>query len=499
MSPISKTDFLVFCECSKNAWIKIHKRDVYESFPLSEFEKSIIQTGNEVEEYARTLFPGGVLVEGRDAAAVARTQALIDAKTAVIFQPVFIVDGFLAAADILRYNATADAWDLYEVKASNSTKESGDRSHVADLAFQSAVLTDAGIRLGKRYIMHLNGEYVRGEALDVDALFVSDDMSEAIEELMDETREKMARAKTYLSFETEPTGVCMCIYKGRGKHCTTFSYSNPEIPDYSIHDIARIGSSKAKLKELADREIWTIDDLPEQMEFSKNQQAQIDAYRHGTHRDMLGIREELDPLVFPLYFLDYETYPSAIPRFAGFSPYQQIPFQFSLHIVDAPESEPRHVEFLHVTSDDPTPGFAAALKEYIGPVGSIIVWNKKFEMGRNDEVAERLPEYAPTMAAINSRVYDLMDVFTKQHYVDAKFVGSTSIKYVLPVLAPELSYKSLTIQEGGTASEKWNQMTSGNLPKEECEEIAQNLRDYCKLDTYAMYAIWKKLYEIAYK
>ncbi|MCU0660327.1 MAG: DUF2779 domain-containing protein [Candidatus Pacebacteria bacterium] len=511
MRPISKTDYLTYLECPKNAWIKIHKREVYKQFPLSEFEKSIIETGNEVEDYARTLFPAGTLIDGRDAFWQKKTQELIDSASLatnvgplVIFQPVFVSDGFLAAADILEYDPSTSSgqtgtWNIYEVKASNSVKETGDRNHVDDLAFQRVVLMDAGIQVGRCFILHMDPTYVRRGGLELEKLFVSDDMTEQVTELEQETREKMQRAKEYLGQEYEPAGYCSCIYKGRSKHCTTFPYSNPDIPDYSIHDIARIGASKTKLKELVDREIWQIDDIPEGMEFSKNQQAQIDAYRYGPHKDMLGIRYELEKLTFPLYFLDYETYPSAIPRFTGFSPYQQIPFQFSLHVLRTPDEVPEHYEYLHEESDDPTDALATALSQWIGTEGSIIVWNKKFEIGRNVEIAARNADFAPLMANINNRIYDLMDVFTKQHYVERDFMGSTSIKYVLPVLAPELTYKDLAIREGGTASEKWNQMTGGTLPQNEREEIAYNLKVYCKLDTYAMYAIWKKLYETVYK
>ena len=206
------------------------------------------------------------------------------------------------------------------------------------------------------------------------------------------------------------------------------------------------------------------------------------------------IAEELRSLVFPIYFLDYETFPCAIPRFDGFSPYQQIPFQYSLHIVESSaNNEPNHFEFIHTSTDDPSPPFAESLQNNIGKIGTIIVWNKKFECGRNDELAKRIPSAQKFLADLNTRVYDLMDIFSKQYYVHHDFQGSTSIKYVLPVLAPELSYKKLNIQEGGTATQRWNEMMTGDLTNVEKETIAANLLEYCKLDTYAMYMIWRNL------
>jgi hypothetical protein len=97
---------------------------------------------------------------------------------------------------------------------------------------------------------------------------------------------------------------------------------------------------------------------------------------------------------------------------------------------------------------------------------------------------------------LNSRIIDLMDIFTNQHFVHPKFKGKTSIKYILPVLAPDLSYKALDIKEGATASNTWNEIVSGKLASEEVLEKTQQLLTYCKLDTYAMYRIWKYLRDI---
>ncbi len=182
--------------------------------------------------------------------------------------------------------------------------------------------------------------------------------------------------------------------------------------------------------------------------------------------------------------------------FDGFSPYQQIPFQYSLHIVEKEGGKPIHKEFLHTGSDNPSEPFAKSLQSHIGLKGNVIVWNKKFECKINNELTRRIPEAKAFLEDINARVYDLMDIFSKQFYVHKDFKGSTSIKYVLPVLAPELSYKKLEIKEGGTASQKWNEMTTGEIPQKEKVYIAENLKKYCELDTFAMYAIWKHLFEM---
>lgn len=485
---ISKTDFLLYLECPKNAWLKKHKPDVFYASELTDFEKAIIETGNEVELVARQLFPTGVLIQGRDEQARQQTADLLAAHEQTLFQPVFLKDGFLAAIDVLSYDSKTGSYSIIEIKASNEIKKDW---HPQDLAFQVSLLRRCGLGVSKACIMHLNPDYIRAGELDLAKAFVIEDITELVEAILPEIEEQMEGAREYLSQTAEKPG-CDCIYKSRSNHCATFSYSNPNVPDYSVHDISRIG--KKKLMDLIDSGIYSLENIPEEFELTDNQKNQVDlAVRPQPLIRTDFIREELSKLAYPLYFLDYETFACALPRFDGFGTYQHIPFQYSLHTIDSPGSEPAHKEFLHVEADDPSLRFARSLREHIGDKGSVIVWYKPFECGRNRELSKRHPEYNAFLNSIESRVYDLRDIFSKQYYVHKDFKGGTSIKDVLPVLVPELSYKNLAIREGGTASQKWNESVSGNMVPELKQLIAENLREYCERDTEAMYAIWKHL------
>lgn len=492
---ISKTDYLVYRDCPKNAWLKKHKPEIYNASELSAFERLIIDTGNEVDTYAQQLFPTGVAVDGRDTEAEEETQKYLGQKAPTIFQPVFRKENFLAACDILKYDEETDSYSIHEVKASN---EADANLHYYDLAFQLVLLRMCGLKVTSTKLIHLNRDYVRKGEIEITKLFAEDDVTEEIEALVPEVEAEMEKAFTYLSQEKEPSGSCVCKEsRGRSRHCTTFKYSNPEVPAYSVHDISRIGLSKAKLRELIDSNILSLKDVPEEIKLTDAQRNQVDAYKYDKVTiDREGIREELDALQFPLYFLDYETFPAAIPRFDGFSPYQQIPFQYSLHIQRTPGGELEHKEYLYMGTEDPTPGLVDALRRDIDPTGSVIVWNKMFERGRNEEMGKRIPEAAAFMDSVNSRLYDLMDVFKKQYYVHKDFKGSTSIKKVLPVLAPQLSYKVLGIQEGATATESWNKVVTGQTTPEEAARIEYDLKVYCGLDSLAMVEIYKALREL---
>ena len=492
---LSKTNFVTFLDCNKNAWLKIHRPDIYNKYPLSSFDQNIIDTGNQIDALARDLFPGGVTVHSRDD--TKHTSQLLSEQVPVIYQPVFETKKFITASDIFVWNPEAELYDVYEVKASTASDEGGGRKtedYLIDLAFQKVVLNQLGISVGTLNLIRLNKEYVRHGVLKVDELFIKENVTDQVNGIVYEISKQMDLAFEYLSKKAEPEGYCDCITKGKNSHCTTSAYSNPGLPEYSVHSIARI--NKKKLSDLVDQNILEIKDVPIDFELSENQRRQVDTAQSGKiYINSKGIEDFLNTLKYPLAFLDYETYPSALPKFDGYRPYQQIPFQFSLHIVESPESEPIHQEFIYTEKENPDKYFAEALKNYLPKTGSVIVWNEKFEKGINEQIGQRLSEAQELMQAINSRVVDLMVPFSGKTlvYDHPAFKGSASIKYVLPALVPHLSYKELHIKEGGTASNTWNRIVSDEFSEKEKNEEIDALKKYCHLDTLAMVEIWRAL------
>lgn len=498
MQFITKTIYLEYLNCSKNIWLKLHKPELAPMFELSDFAKSLTASGELVELWARKLFPNGVLISEFGQAAQKITEQYLKDKKPVIFQSTFIKDQFLVKNDVLEYDKDNDCWNLYEIKGTNTLDEnSSEIDHVEDATFQYIVLSDLDIKMGRVYIIHLNKDYVRDDEINIADLFIKEEISDQVLERISSTRIKMSQAVECLYQDDEKVPECSCLYQGRSKHCATFSYSHPEVPQYSVHDLSRIGNSKKRLAELIDSGILNINDIPEEFKLSDNQKNQVDVYKNQRAIiDSLAIKKELDSLVYPLYFFDYETYPSAIPLFKGFKPFQHIPFQFSLHVLNSPGAELEHFEYLHLEATDPSENIINYLKKTIGQVGSVIVWSKKFEKGRNEELAERSPDNNVFLNNLNERIYDLMEIFQKQMYVHPGFEGRVSIKKVLPVLVPELSYKNLEIQQGAAAMDAWFKNIFNSKSEEEKKKTAKNLLTYCSLDTYAMYAIWKVLMKI---
>ena len=492
---LTKTDFLIYQDCPHNAWVKIHEPDIFHSKPLSVFDQLIIETGNDVDELARELFPNGELIERGDAN---RTRELIDSEAPVLYQPYFATEHFVTASDIFVWNKNAGNYDLYEVKASTTgeDKKKKDELYTNDIAFQLRVLRACGVSIGRAFLVRLNPEYIRGADLNIQDLFVREDFTERAMAVVEGVETQMETALAILNADKMPTIPCGCMYRGRSAHCTTFTHINPTVPEYSVHDISRIGLSKKKLAELIENNMLAIEDVPDDFKLSEAQRNQVDATISGKPSvDEGAIEAFIKTIEYPIAFFDYETFPSAIPRFVGYRPFDQIPFQFSLHVIPEEGSEAIHHEFLFTETGNPDRELIAALRTAMPSTGSVISWNKSFEMTINSRLGSRHKGDAEYFADINNRMVDLRDPFSGQLFVHPAFKGKTSIKAVLPVLVQngEGSYRDLAIQEGATATETWNRTVTGQMTKEEIKTARKNLLAYCHLDTLAMVLILKEL------
>lgn len=488
---ISKTDYLSFRFCRKNLWLEKNRPIEFKRQPLSEFELALVKEGQDVDGEAQNLFPEGIVIDGKGDkdAAIAQTRELMKSKK-TLFQAAIASEPFYIRADVLRWNDTVNGWEIREIKATTQVKREKFNSHVYDLAFQYNVCARAGIEIKKVSVTHLNSEYRKDGEINYNQLFISEDITEEVMELHEKVAEEMELMIAYLNGPEEK--YCPCRLRTRNNHCTTFQYSNPDVPSYAVHDITRINAKK--LTMLVDDGCLNIADVPDTMKLSDGQMLQVLTAKKGEpHIDEEAIADFLRHLEYPLYFIDYESYLPAIPIFDRYGPYQNIVFQYSLHIMRTPGGELEHSEFLATTPGEPSRDLVATMRADIGNTGSVIVWHKPFEMGRNKEMAQLNPTFAQFLMEVNDRVIDLKEVFSKSMYIDPKFKGSASIKKVLPVLVPELSYKELAINNGANANKKWGEMMHGDLPESEKQEVISNLLVYCKQDTFAMVKIFQYL------
>ncbi|MDD5055835.1 MAG: DUF2779 domain-containing protein [Candidatus Peribacteraceae bacterium] len=480
---LTKSDYVQhYLTCPIHLWLKKHRKEELEE-EIDAGLEWIFEQGNLVETQARLLFPGAVLVGGHSVASERQTKKLVQAGKKTLFQATAIADRLMAMADVLKFDSRRKQWDIYEVKSSTEVKE----DHIHDICFQRTVFRKAGYPIGKVHLVHVNNTYVRKGKIVPGSLMTAEDVTKEADELEDEVEANIEKALAVLDLkDVQSAKECTCS----PKDCPCLPYCYPRLPTYSVFDLNRLRYDNAR--ELYDSGVRRLTDIPSDFDGSDAQLCQLKVARTGKPIiEKEKIRRALSALKYPLFFLDYETFFPATPMFDGYRPYQQMVFQYSLHIVPAPDAPLEHKECLVRELLDPVPVVLKQLAQDIGPRGSVIVWNKGFEMSRNEEMAHHVPKYAKFLRSVNKRVFDLMEIFRHQHCVHPDFRGSCSIKDVLPVLVPHLSYDNLAIHEGGGASLAWYRMFG--KPKAEQEVAQRNLLEYCKLDTFAMVEIFRFL------
>lgn len=467
MDVLTKSDFLLFLEAETHLWAKANGKLV--RVP-SEADRFLMQQGYEVEKLAFKWLSIKLSKDG----------------SKVVGQKTVERDGLKARADVWVEKFMSNEVQIYEIKS--GTKAA--KKHVYDLTFQSLAYSQySPTRL---FLVHPNPKYEKKGELELDDFFIIDEVSEEVKKLQDEVKRLTKRAQEVTTLKTY-RGLAGCT---NCKTCPCPSICFGNLSDTSVFFFRGMRGDKSE--ELVSRGEKTMQKVNTTEDLSSFQKTQVEVAKSGKPViEKEKIAKWVKKLVFPLYFLDYESINLAIPRFDGHRPHDHLPFQYSLHIVPrSGNDEVLHNEFLATKQADPVEELLESLKQQIGTKGSVLVWYQHFEKGRNQFMARMVPKYADFLLQLNERIADLMDPFFKGWYVDSRFRGSTSIKEVIPVLAPELSYKTLAVGDGGMALASWYKMVFGGVSEEEQKYLARSLIEYCKLDTWAMVKIWQKLVEI---
>lgn len=493
---ISKSEYMMFLKHPAWLWLKKYDKT---KIPIPDEElQARFDEGTLFEEYAEKLFPDAVKLGYKNEGVFSgnkyyglpeQTKKLLAKDTKVILQGRLEAENITSIFDVLE-RVGENVFDLYEIKSSTSVKP----EHIPDLAFQTTVLEKAGLNIRNMFVLHVNKDYVRHGEIIPSEISKKTDVTEDVREIMGETLENIEKAFRILKEKKMPDISPRYLKGNLAEWLEILQLVGGEVDKYSIYNLTRI--TPKKIGELEDLGVSLIGDIPSDFELAETQERQVTATRTGVRKiDQEEIKSFLDTLEFPLHFFDYETVMSVIPIFDGTRPYQQIPFQYSLHIQDKPNGELRHKEYLHTAHSDPVPALLKQMQEDFEDKGSVISWTKRFEMTRNDEMGKLYPKYAKFLRNVNDRMVDLMDPFIKGWFIDKDFLGSASIKRVLPVLVPELSYKELEVSHGGMAQRIWMETMLKGKNIDSKDEIIGHLKEYCALDTYAMYAIYKYLVE----
>jgi len=466
---LTKSDFLQYLESPLHLWAKINNKI---TTSLSSFDIHNMNQGYQVEKLAKE-FLGTYIIRKSE-------------NENLVWQKSFSDQDYTTRSDALVYKPKSDSYDLYEIKSSTSVK----RSNYYDVAYQYLIISKIH-KIDRLFLLHLNKNYIRENKLDIKQLFTAEDITIKVLKIIEEV--EFARSKAWETARSNsPEGIQHC-YKPR--HCPCPDLCHPHLPDFSIYDIPRI--TEKKKKELLAVGILEAKDIPVAFSLNPKQRLIADlAKSKQEHVDYKAIQKEMGNFVFPLYFLDYETYISAVPLYDGYHAQQQMVFQYSLHKMESIEDECKHTDYLSENKEEPSTTLVNKLSDEIGTTGTVFVWFKSFEMTRNKELATLHPDYVEFFIDLNDRIYDLGDFINLGHYLHPDFKGSWSIKNVLPAMVPELNYENMEIGKGDQAMMAWWDMINGDLNENEKKKTKEALLKYCQLDTLGMVRIFQKLWDI---
>ncbi|MCR4287580.1 MAG: DUF2779 domain-containing protein [Deltaproteobacteria bacterium] len=392
----------------------------------------------------------------------------------------------LVIVDILHRGA--EGWEIYEVKSSTEVKD----VHLYDLAVQYHVLKCCGLDISRTCLVHINNEYVRQGEIEVSGLFTIADLTADVAANQKFVVEELNKMKKMLGGECPVIDIGTHCYDPY--ECDFMGHCWAHIPDNSVFDLARLNLTK-KFGLYYDG-VVSFKDIPEDYPLSDRQLAQVDAELTGREIiDRDGIKEFLDSLHYPLYFLDFETFRLAVPPFDGVRPYEQVPFQYSIHALNGEGVELEHYEFLAEPGTDAREEIAKRFVETIPEGACVVAYNMSFEKMIIRSLADRLPAYRDRLMEMHDSMADLMEPFRKLYYYKKEMCGSYSIKKVLPALVPEMSYEGMEVSNGDEAMGAYLSLQF-EVDKNRIESVRRALLKYCWLDTLAMVKLLEKLREV---
>ena len=479
---LSKSNYLEGINCKKSLWFSKFNQELRKNNEQKQYRFEI---GNKVGSLAREYFGRGFQPKSKYyeiEMAFKETFDYINNGGKLIYEGM----GFnkdkkvFALADILiKQN---NEWELIEVKSSTSIKD----YHVDDLSFQYYVFKSLGLNITKLSVLHLNKNYSKGDKIEISKLFFKSDITDEVLKNGNLISLHIRELIEILSLKKEPKIEV-------GSHCKDCQYREHCWRDYPKYNIYNIFNGK-KAEEIQKKNNSVDIKKLSPREYPKgNKLIDINAFLSGNiFIDKKEIKKFINTLVYPYNFLDFETFGPAIPILKNSKPYENLPFQFSLHIQENENDAIKHFEYINKKIKDFRLEFAEKLLKNIKSTGSVIVYNQSFEKNVISSLAKLFPEIKNDLLNINNRMVDLLKPFRSRNLYSPEQNGSASIKNVLPVFTNK-TYENLDIKDGMEVSINYEIFFNNELTSKEKDIFFQDALKYCKLDTYAMIDLLKVL------
>ena len=497
---LSKSKFILGQQCVKSFWFDVN--NINPTNPADDGAKERLSAGTEVGDISKDYFPGGKEVPylpGEEAKMFEITKQYLDEGVTSIYEGSFVYDDIFVRVDLM--HKTKKGWNIYEVKSSTKIRS----YHEYDASIQWHVLKKLNlIKLNEVFIATLKNEYSKNNKIDPIEFFDIKPVTKIAEDNEEEIEKKISELKEVAKTQEEPL---LQI----GPHCKkphSCVYLNKCWPDNidDINSVFRLYRMNLKKKlNLYNQGIDTFDKIKDKESLSPTQKNQLRAYEEKSPIiNTEKIKSFIDKVKYPISYFDFETFTDAVPIHDKQKPHMQMPFQYSLHIQnDINEKlnlKDNHYQFIADHEKDPRVSIAESMLQNFPKEGSIMAYNQSFEKRCIESLAEHCTDtnMSKELRALNERFVDLIEPFRGGGYYDSKFKGSFSIKKVLPAICPNnkaLDYQELEISNGGMAMSRYKKLRGLPIDSEDIKITRDELFEYCRLDTFAMYAIYEKLLE----
>ena len=484
---LSKRRFLAGHQCLLKMWNQFHRRELAARF--SGFQNVLFKGGIQVEELARTKYPKGVQIPHRQItsteAAHQTLDALTDHKTSAIFDGAFTFQNTFIRTDILA-KTPEGSWDLLEVKSTTRVRQ----SHLVDLALQLWMLRSLGIDVDRAGMLTVNKNYqFQGGDIELEKYFNFTDCTDDLDDLMTQAEQSVKKFSIILNDEIPPV-VRQGKQCSKPHPCSFYDHCHDEPVEELPYPITLLPQLSGHLRNRLEKQnITDVRELTDSKDLGPIQMRALRCIKSGLPEGSDKLASEISKVQYPIHHIDFESFMNAIPAYPHSRPYDSIPFQWSNHI-EHEDGTIEHQEFLWPHKSDPREAFTKSLLESLGDTGTICIYSN-YEEVEIAQMAKLFPELSVPLKALLKRTWDVM-VLLRDHFYHPGFLGSFSIKRVLPALAPHLRYEELEISDGKAAMHEY--LRSIELESdEEREEIHKQLLVYCAMDTQALIEIRKYL------
>ena len=472
---LTKTRFVSGLQCPKRLWNEVHK-PLLEGTP----DSMAFANGRAVDQLVQTMQPGTMISRARGMpAAIAETTRLMrDGTPPVLYQPAFRAGDLAVIADVLR--SSGDHATLVEVKSSTSVKP----EHLPDVGFQTLVLRKSRVPVDRVLLAHVERTFVLRRQGEYDGLIVEQDVTDEVEVALPAIEASAAALQRVMASPVRPvvpmgaqcTSPYECPFVER---CTQEQGGHPEFP---VELLPRGGKAVEALVEAGYADLTQVPEhLLSNEVHLRVHQATVSGEAFFDPAPTLDLRK----LNYPMTHLDFETIGLAVPEIIGTRPYEQLPFQWSLHVEES-ATLVRHSEFLGLENFGDFAMLAQSLLAALPDAGPVFAYNAPFERGVLEGLVDRVPSLASGLREVAARLVDLLPI-TRAAYYHRGMKGSWSIKAVLPTIDPGLDYADLgEVQEGGGAQLAFLQIRTGTVSAARKQELTSALLKYCERDTWGL-------------